>query len=51
MYSKVDLSFPSSMGKMLLKTLSIPFDKSLNCSFKDLTLKIHYKSFFELQLS
>ena len=48
MYSKVALSFPSSIGNMLLKTLSIPFESSLNCSFKDLDLKIHYKNFFVL---
>ena len=34
MYSNVALSLPSSIGKMLLKTLSIPLDKSFICSLK-----------------
>ena len=35
------MSLPSSIGKMLLKTLSIPFESSLNCSLIDFDSNMH----------
>ena len=46
MYSRVDFSVPSSIGKILLKTLSMPLDKSLNCSSKVLELRNSLYEFF-----
>ena len=44
MYSNVDLSLPSSIGNILLKTLSIPFESSLNCSLREISsLKLTVK--------
>ena len=48
-YSNVDFSDPSSIGKILLKTLSIPFDNSLNWSSRVFDFKNSLYEFFELQ--